>query len=100
MYSIFEHTVLYPNKKKTGHLKASASTVCLHLYCAERSLSWGDSKSHITRGKKCSELHSLCPFLDKHEMLPVGGRLKNSSLPYKTQHQVIQPSRHRLTEIE
>ena len=49
--------------------------------------------------KKGSELHSLCPFLDKHKMLLVGGRLKNSSLPYEYQHQVIQPSRHHLIEL-
>jgi hypothetical protein len=52
MCSVFEHSVHYPNKKKTGHLKASARTVCLHLYFAERGLSRGDSRSHIIRGKE------------------------------------------------
>jgi len=49
--------------------------------------------------KKSSKLHSLCPALDKHEMLQVGGRLKSSSLPYENQHQIILTSRHHLIEF-
>jgi hypothetical protein len=50
-------------------LYACIYTVQKVVYHRERA----DLKSQEV--KKCSELHSLCPFLDKHKMLPVGWRI-------------------------
>lgn len=51
------------------------------------------------QAKDSIELHGLCPFLDKHKMLRVGGWLKNSSMPSENQHQVILPAWYYLTEL-
>jgi len=91
---------LIPTRRKQVILKHQL-TLYDCIFTVQNAVYHGERADLISQEvKKCNELHSLCPFLDKHEMLPVGGRLKNSSLPYKTQYQVIQPSRHHLTEIE
>jgi len=81
-------------RRKQNILKhrTSGQHCTLHLYGAARCLSRRDVKNS-------SELHSLCPFLHKHEMFRVGGRLKNSSMPSENQHQVILPSWYHLTEL-
>ena len=38
---------------------------------------------------KPNPLLSLCPFIDKDNLLCVGGRLKKSGLPYDTRHPII-----------
>ena len=40
---------------------------------------------------------SLCPFLDQHDVIRVGGRLQHSSLPYIEKHPVLLPSHHQVT---
>jgi hypothetical protein len=71
---MLEHSVHNPNKKKTGQL---AVYVC--IYTVQNAVYHGERANLISQAvMKCSEVHSLCPFLDKHEMLPVGGRPKNS----------------------
>jgi hypothetical protein len=101
----FCHNTRYPKDKNKDHLKASdlktALYACIHM--VQQVFYHGEimdlKSSHEVR--KNSELYtySLYPFLDKHGMLRVGGRLKNSSLPYENCHQVILPSRHHLTEL-
>lgn len=46
-----------------------------------------------------SKLSSLSPFLDKNNLIRVGGRLKNSNLVYNQKHQVLLPSKHPLTRL-
>jgi hypothetical protein len=99
----FCHNARYPEDRNTDHLKAldlkTTLYACIHMvqhviYHGEIT----DLKSS-QEVRKNNELYSLYPFLDKHGMLRVGGRLKNSLLPYENWHQVILPSRHHLTEL-
>ncbi|XP_045495961.1 uncharacterized protein LOC123694542 [Colias croceus] len=46
-----------------------------------------------------SKLLSFNPFLDKDNILRVGGRLRNSIIPYDTKHPIIIPHNHRLTYL-
>ena len=67
-----------------------SARVCLlrisqeETYCTTlRTLKTGKGLS------KPNPLLSLCPFIDEDNLLRVGGRLKNSGLPYDTRHPVI-----------
>jgi hypothetical protein len=99
----FCHNARCLKKRTTDHVKASVLNTsldaCIHL--VQQVIYHGDimdvKSSHEVR--KNSELCSLYPFLDKHGLLRVGGRLTNSSLPYENYHQVILPSRHHLREL-
>lgn len=42
---------------------------------------------------------SLSPFLDENGTLRVGGRLKNSDLPFDTKHQILLPNTHWVTKL-
>ena len=45
---------------------------------------------------KC-DISKLNPFLDEKGILRVGGRIKNSSLPFELKHPVLLPKRHHIT---
>jgi len=94
MCSVFVTIVVIVMRRKQTILKhrTFGQHCTLHLYGAACCLSRRDVKNS-------SELHNLCPFLHKHEMLRVGGSLKNSSMPPEHQHQVILPSWYHLTEL-
>lgn len=44
-------------------------------------------------------LRPLHPFLDKEEIVRVGGRLQNSGLPYNRKHPIILPKLSRITDM-
>ncbi|CAG5003707.1 unnamed protein product [Parnassius apollo] len=46
-----------------------------------------------------SSILNLNPFLDKHEILRVGGRLENANLSQEQKHPIILPYNDRLTEL-
>jgi len=46
-----------------------------------------------------SKIKCLSPFIDEHDLLRVGGRLKNSPLDYDCKHQLLLPSDHHFTTI-
>ena len=46
-----------------------------------------------------NSLRSLYPFIHKDGILRVGGRLKNSYLPFGAKHQFIIPSSHHLSDL-
>ena len=45
------------------------------------------------------KLSALCPFLDKQGLIRVGGRLRNSSVPYSQKHPILLPSYHHVTDL-
>nr|XP_022914664.1 uncharacterized protein LOC111425114 [Onthophagus taurus] len=49
--------------------------------------------------KLTSKLKTLDPFLDEDGILRVGGRLANTDLTFSRKHQIILPSKHKLTEL-
>lgn len=50
----------------------------------------------LTKGKpiKSAQILSLNPFLDQQNIMRVGGRLKNSTLPFSQKHPMILPKKH------
>ncbi|GBO34178.1 hypothetical protein AVEN_160610-1 [Araneus ventricosus] len=46
-----------------------------------------------------SRLKSLSPFLDSQGILRVGGRLRNSILPYDSKHPILLPAKHKVTDM-
>ncbi|GBL67067.1 hypothetical protein AVEN_220554-1 [Araneus ventricosus] len=46
-----------------------------------------------------SKLKSLSLFLDSQGILRVGGRLRNSILPYNSKHPIIFPAKHKVTDM-
>lgn len=48
---------------------------------------------------KSSALANMSPFLDKDEIIRVGGRLRNAPLAFDKKHQIILPKNHDLTKM-
>ena len=57
------------------------------------------SKERMKTVKKSSSLYKLDPFLDKDGVLRVGGRLRQSSIPYDVKHPVILPKKGHVTDL-
>ncbi|XP_026684463.1 uncharacterized protein LOC113470313 isoform X3 [Diaphorina citri] len=54
----------------------------------------------IKKGSMCSSaMKKLCPFLDKDDVLRVGGRLGNSQQDYDYQHPILLPSKCKVVEL-
>lgn len=51
------------------------------------------------RVKKRSSIISLTPYLDKHDLLRVGGRLSKSDLPDDSKHPIIIPNKLHVTKL-
>ncbi|XP_054272893.1 uncharacterized protein LOC128993159 [Macrosteles quadrilineatus] len=60
-----------------------------------QSSSFKDEVELLRKNKVCSDrIQRLAPFLDSEGILRVGGRLKNSNLPFSAKHPIILPKRH------
>lgn len=46
-----------------------------------------------------SKIHKLAPFLDKNDLLRVGGRISQSELSMETKHPIILPKQHKVTHL-
>lgn len=69
------------------------------IFAVQRSV-FPEEISLLVKGERCSKyIRSLDPFLDDVGLIRVGGRLRNSDLPYIHKHPVLLPSRHRLTNL-
>ncbi|XP_055706055.1 uncharacterized protein LOC129803485 [Phlebotomus papatasi] len=56
----------------------------------------------LTSGKplpKKSHLNKLQPFLDKENVMRVGGRLSNANIPYEHKHPILMPRNHHVTQL-
>ena len=62
-----------------------------------------DTESRILRTGESlptsNKLASLCPFIGADQIICVGGRLKNASVPYQTKHPIILPGIHHVTKM-
>ena len=55
---------------------------------------------HVLQSHKTlndSQLSSLNPFLDQDNVIRVGGRLRNSSLPFHEKHPILLPKSHKMS---
>ncbi|XP_011859140.1 PREDICTED: uncharacterized protein LOC105556657 [Vollenhovia emeryi] len=48
---------------------------------------------------RSSKLHTLNVFLDKNNVIRVGGRLEHSVVSFSRKHPIVLPTKHRLTEL-
>lgn len=46
-----------------------------------------------------SKLKSLSPFIDDNDIVRVGGRLKQSDIPYQAKHPILLPAKHPFTRL-
>ena len=56
-------------------------------------------KCLISKSEIKSNLKSLTPFLDKDNILRVGGRLHNANIPYDHKHPIILPKNNHVTNL-
>ena len=49
--------------------------------------------------RKVTKFDEVNPFLDEHELIRVGGRLKKSDLIYNQKHPILLPSQHHVSDI-
>ncbi|KAG1697676.1 hypothetical protein GQR58_005904 [Nymphon striatum] len=55
----------------------------------------------LNRNKRLLENHKICklsPFLDKDNLLRVGGRIKNADLPFDHKHPILIPANHDISK--
>ncbi len=57
------------------------------------------SLTTMTRIKAKSKISSLCPFLDKNDVLRIGGRLNNANLTYDKKHPIIIDNKSHLARL-
>lgn len=65
-----------------------------------QSHKFGNEIQQLSKSKplsKRSSIASLNPFLDGDNILRVGGRLRNSTLPYNSKHPILLPANHSFT---
>ncbi|XP_076231248.1 uncharacterized protein LOC143177269 [Calliopsis andreniformis] len=73
--------------------------------CIIRTVQASTFSSDIQNLKANTELHpkskllSLHPFLDDKGILRVGGRLRNSNLPFSQKHPILLPKNNHITEL-
>ena len=48
---------------------------------------------------KSSRVAALNPYLDEHNLLRVGGRLRNAEVPTNQRHPILLPSHHHVTDL-
>ena len=51
------------------------------------------------RYRKPTKFDELKPFLDEHDLIRVGGRLKKSELIYNQKHPILLPSKYPITDL-
>ena len=67
-----------------------------------QTVEFADDIHFLKQGKpihKKSKLITLNPFLDNDDIMRVGGRINNSTLPYSQQHPILLPHSHFVTHL-
>lgn len=89
--------------KQLSHLTTGEIEIAqLTIIKAVQNKNFADDITQLkTRGavRSTSNILNLHPFLDKQNILRVGGRLENSNLNQSQKHPIILPSNDKLTEL-
>ncbi|GFX22204.1 uncharacterized protein TNCV_2950501 [Trichonephila clavipes] len=99
----FLHNSRNPSVKRSGQL--DYSEVNEAELCLIKNLQASAFQEEIeflaksSCNSKKGKLFSLNPFLDRNQILRVGGRLQNSDLTYRQKHPAILPADHLLTKL-
>ncbi|XP_025420904.1 uncharacterized protein LOC112691007 [Sipha flava] len=69
------------------------------IYVTQRQV-FAEEIAKLSNGHSCSKpFRMLDLFIDRDELLRVGGRLRHADIPYMQKHPVLLPSHHRLTDL-
>lgn len=99
----FIHNLKNPHSKRKGPLSVDELKDSFHYLCmiAQRE-SFGVEYDLLIKGKPLStksKILSLSPFMDKENLIRVGGRLNESQYAYEKKHPILLHSSHRLTRL-
>lgn len=79
-----------------SELKESTNVICGIV----QKEHFSDEISALKLQKPCSSrISQLAPFLDNEGILRVGGRLRNASLQYDSQHPILLPKKHHVVNL-
>ncbi|XP_051171031.1 uncharacterized protein LOC127287922 [Leptopilina boulardi] len=95
--------VLRFKSKQRGHLsiKELNQALLVILKLVQRA-NFQEEFKQLSQNKTIrvnSNLRALNPFLDADGLIRVGGRLKNSLLPYNEKHQIVLPKNNHITNL-
>jgi hypothetical protein len=99
----FIYNLKSSNIRRKGDLTCEELQAALHCWIAEvQSKEFASEIKGFQQANQVpssSRIKQLCPFIDKHGILRVGGRIQNSNLPEERKHQVILPHNSFLTTL-
>lgn len=91
------------HNKITGDLHGHELDKALHVMIKiVQNTSFCSEIDCLRKGRpihKSSKLLTLNPFLDENGLLRVGGRIKNSNVPYDNKHPFLLPPKHVFTKL-
>ena len=89
----FALTTALPTSEETDFALQALVRWTQHVFFA-------DDIKQLDQDRPCSmKLRKLAPFLDKHGLLRVGGRLANAKMPYNEKYPLLLPKCSRLTAL-
>lgn len=95
----FVHNSSHANKK-TGFLSTKElQDASLKIYSLVQKKSFFSEFNALKENKQSMKLKNLSPFLDSDNVIRVGGRLKNATIPYDAKHCVVLPKTHHVTNL-
>nr|XP_022918410.1 uncharacterized protein LOC111427476 [Onthophagus taurus] len=96
----FIHNARKRDNRRTCSLTANElkDTENILLRLAQQEV-YDDEIKLIKKNETSKKLLLLKPFIDDNGLLRVGGRLKNSLLPFENKHQIILPQRHIVSRL-
>ncbi|XP_070515851.1 uncharacterized protein [Cardiocondyla obscurior] len=76
------------------------AALIIMVRCVQRE-EFAEESASLAEGRalpKSSHILSLTPFIDEFGVIRVGGRLRNSEIPYEAQHPMLLPRNHEFTK--
>ncbi|XP_052744116.1 uncharacterized protein LOC128199280 [Bicyclus anynana] len=99
----FIHNIKNPKSKTIGNLTIDELTNSFNFLCiVAQKQSFPNEYATLTKNKQLnskSNILSLSPFIDDHNLIRVGGRIDASSLSYDQRHPILLHSSHYLTKL-
>lgn len=99
----FIHNCRNKQNKFTGHLRISELKRSENTLCIVVQMELLGKQYHLLKNKNAlpykDQLLNLNPFIDKNNVMRVGGRLSNSNYSYDTKHPIILHSKHHITYL-
>lgn len=98
----FYHNLKYPNDRRTEYLTSEELKEAVEsiVFSVQRETFSNDIKQlHKNQNLRRNRLNTLNLFIDKKDLLRVGGRLQHSNLTYDQKFPLVLPYLHHVTDI-